>query len=233
MIGGRLAKVRTAVAEASLGHDLELMGIGIACTALVGVDGAGLILINDDNRIREVVYVSDEIIERLEDLQFVLGEGPCIDAYATGTPILVPDLARTTTDRWVGFVAEAIDAGVTAVFALPLQVGAIRIGSLNLYRATAGMLSEEELADALVLADVATEVVLNFQGEIPADSLIGQMAEDGPYGARIHQATGMVSAQINASVTSSMARLRAHAFATGRPLSVVATDVVEGRLRFD
>lgn len=233
MLSERVAKVRTAVAQASLGPDLELMGIGVACIALVGVDGSGLVLMDDDNQIRDVVHVSDAIIQRLEDLQFTLGEGPCIDAHVTGRPVLEPDLAHTRTSRWVAFVGDAIQAGVAAVFALPLQVGAIRIGSLNLYRAQPGMLSDEELADAFVLADLATEIVLDLEGQVPPGSLITPLTEGGPYGARVHQATGMVSGQANVNVKTALARLRAQAFATSRPLFEIATDVVEGRLRLD
>jgi hypothetical protein len=188
---------------------------------------------DDNGEIREVVSVSDETIERIEDVQFTQGEGPCIDAYARGSPVLEPDLVHTSTTRWVHFVADALDAGVGAVFCLPLQVGAIRIGSLNLYRARAGPLTDEELADALVLADMATEIVLDIHSQVPPGSLIGQIAEDGPYGARVHQATGMVSGQADIGVKTALARLRAHAFASDLSLSTVAADVVEGRLRFD
>lgn len=231
--GDRLARVHTAVAEASQGPGLDLAGIGRACAALVGVDGSGLVLMDDNDQVREVVYVSDEIIERIEDLQFTLGEGPCIDAYVIGKPVLEPDLVQTQTTRWVTFAGDAIDAGVAAVFALPLQLGAIRIGSLNLYRARAGMLSDEELADALVLADLGAEIVLDLQGGVPPGSLVGQMAETGPYGARVHQATGMVASQANVGAQAALARLRAYAYADARPLSQVAADVVGGRLRFD
>lgn len=233
MMSERPARVRAAVAEASSGPYLDLKGIGVACVALVGVDGSGLVLMDDDNQIREVVYVSDGVIERLEDQQFILGEGPCIDAHVEGGPVLEPDLARTRTRRWMTFVGDAIDGGVAAVFAFPLRVGAIRIGSLNLYRSSPGMLSDEELAVALVLADLATEIVLDLQGQVPPGSLFKQIAEGAPYGARVHQATGMVSVQVDVDVKTALARLRAYAFATARPLSEVATDMVEGRLRLD
>jgi hypothetical protein len=233
MTSDRLARVRNAVAEASQGPDLDLTGVGLACVALVGVDGSGVILMDNRGEIREVVSVSDKTIERIEDVQFTQGEGPCIDAFTRGSPVLEPDLVHTSTTRWVNFVADALAAGVGAVFCLPLQVGAIRIGSLNLYRARTGSLSDDELADALVLADVATEIVLDIRSQVPPGSLIGQMAEAGPYGARVHQATGMVSGQANIGVKAALSRLRAHAFATDLSLATVAADVVDGRLRFD
>lgn len=83
------------------------------------------------------------------------------------------------------------------------------------------------------MADLATEIVLDLHGKVPPGSLINPMIEGGPYGARVHQATGMVSGQVNVNVKTALARLRARSFATSRPLSEVASDVVEGRLRLD
>jgi GAF domain len=101
----------------------------------------------------------------MEELQFTVGEGPCVDSSRTGRPVLAPDLAHTGSGRWPGFSAGALDAGIRAVFALPLQVGAGRVGVLDLYRDRAGALSPEELADALTFADAATTILLHLQGQ--------------------------------------------------------------------
>ena len=64
----------------------------------------------------------------MEDLQFTFGEGPCVECSRTGRPVLQPDLARTGPDRWPGFSAGALEAGIRAIFAWPLRVGGIRLG---------------------------------------------------------------------------------------------------------
>lgn len=225
-----LARIRTAAAEASHGDEPDLAGVNAACVNLVRVGGAGLTLMHDE-QIRDVVYVSDRHIEQIEDLQFVLGEGPSIEAHMTGRPVFEPDLDQAT--RWAEFVRGARDSGVRAVFALPLNIGAARIGSMTLYRTSPGMLSDEQLANAFVLAGIATDIVLDLQAHVPAGYLHEQLADAYPYGPRVHQATGRVAAQLNTTVQEALVRLRSHAFATSRSLSDVTADVVAGRLRFD
>jgi GAF domain-containing protein len=96
-----------------------------------------------------------------------LGQGPCIEAYEEGRPVLEPNLTRPARPRWLGFTGPALDAGVRAVFGFPLRVGAVRLGALNLYRDRSGPLSDEQHADALVLADVAAELILMLQAHAP------------------------------------------------------------------
>src|SRR5437899_2665166 len=99
------------------------------CAAAVVVTGAGVMLMSGDLP-RGSVCSSDEISALIEDLQYTLGEGPCIDAYHQDRPVLEPDLAEPGVARWVAFTAPAVAAGARAVFGFPMQVGAIRLGAL-------------------------------------------------------------------------------------------------------
>jgi hypothetical protein len=146
---------------------------------------------------------------------------------------LEPDLADPSLVRWPAFAQEGVEAGVRAVFAFPLQIGAIGIGVLVLYRDRPGGLSEEEIARGLVLADVATQVILVLQAGAAADKLHELLANEPPHWAEVHQATGIVAVQLGSGLAEAFVRLRAHAFAEGRPLRLVARDVVGGRLRLD
>ena len=76
-----------------------------------------------------------------------------------GSPMLIPDLEQVT-DRWPGFVPAAVAAGARALFAFPLQAGTIRVGVLSLYRVQPGPLTPQRLADALVFADIAPQLLL-------------------------------------------------------------------------
>ncbi len=96
----------------------------------------------------------------IQELQFDLGEGPGLDAYAAGQPVLVPDLPASLA-RWPGFAAAAIERGIAAVFVFPLQLGAVRFGVLTGVRAAAGPLGERELSAGLIFAEVATELLLD------------------------------------------------------------------------
>jgi len=202
------------------------------CAEVTGATGAGIMLMSGDVP-RGSVCTTNDVSALIETLQYELGEGPCVDAHNLDRPVLEPDLANPETPRWIAFSAPAVEAGVRAIFGFPLQVGAVRLGALNLYRDSPGPLRDEQHADALVMADVAAQAVLLLQ----ADALPGQVAAELETGSDfqyvVHQAAGMVAAQLEISVGQALIRLRAHAFGNDRPLAEVARDVVARRLRFD
>jgi GAF domain-containing protein len=126
----------------------------------------------------------------------------------------------------------ATTAGVEAMFAFPLRVGAISVGVLDLYRDQPGELSTEELAGALMAADAAALALLHLDVE-GADAFADDHDSRASYQLQVHQATGMVTAQTGVTVDQAFLMLRARAFADGRPLAELATDVVARRVRFD
>ncbi len=166
-------------------------------------------------------------------LQMELGEGPCLDAHARGVPVLLPDLSAENANRWPAFAAAALAVGVHAEFSLPLIVGSGGIGTLDLCRDRPGMLSDEHLADALVAADIARDAVLYQQNVPTGPGLAELLAAAGSDRIVIHQATGMIAAQLDDTIANAVARLRAAAFASGRSMDDIAQDVVERRVRFD
>ena len=166
-------------------------------------------------------------------LQMELGEGPCLQARASGTPVFLPDLAAADANRWPAFAVAALAAGVSAEFSLPLTAGPGGIGTLDLCRDRPGMLSEEHLADALATADIARDAVLYQPYAAGGPGLAELLATAGTDRIVIYQATGMIAAQLNDTTSNALARLRAAAFASGRPMYDIAQDVVERRMRFD
>jgi hypothetical protein len=183
-----------------------------------------------------LMCVTDEVGEQLAELQMMLGEGPCLNAMTSGAPVLISDLDEDAARRWPGFTPQACQAGAAAVFALPLQIGAIRVGSLGLYRGKPGPLGTVSLGDALILADAATVVLLESQHPDGAAAAAGAGPAGQPpdlarHRAEIDQATGMVSAQLDVAIGEAFVRLRAYAYAQERRLSEVARDIVARRLR--
>jgi hypothetical protein len=187
-----------------------------------------------DRARRELVHATGARAAKLEELQFTVGEGPCVDAFTSGTPVLVPDLGIAGWQaRWPGFAVAGVEAGACALFAFPLVLGAIRVGVLGLYRETPGSLSPESLADVLVCADVALQLVLNFRAGLDGGGA-GWAADGWSDGhARVYQATGMISAQRGVGLEEALALLRSYAFAHDRALGEVAAAVVARRLRLD
>ncbi len=117
--------------------------------------------------------------------------------------------------RWAG-----VQAGVRAVFAFALRLGTIRIGVLVLYRDRPGALDPEELARGLVLADVASQVILVLQAGAPEGRVHEVLAHEPAHWAEVHQATGMIAAQLTVSMDEAFVRLRAYAFGDSRTLRV-------------
>jgi hypothetical protein len=201
-----------------------------AAVVLLSLSGAGLSLMAD-GELRGTAGVSEPGIEAMQELQLTLGEGPCVDAWRDLEPVLEADLADPAQPRWPAFAEAGVQAGVRAVFAFPLQLGAASLGVLALYRNQPAPLSDEELALGLVLAEVATQTILGLQAGAPAEQLHVLLAEEPAHWAEIHQATGMISAQLEVSLDEAFVRLRSFAFANDHPLREVAEDVVARRLR--
>ena len=232
MAAERMSRVWAWIAAAHEGDGpVSLSALCRAATGQLGVDGASVTAVVGP-AVREPLSATDDLSARLEELLLTTGDGPGSEDLRFGSPMLIPDLAPTT-GRWPGFAPAAMAAGARALFAFPLQAGAIRAGVLSLYRAQPGPLTPQQLADALVFADIALELLLDSAAGIsgsagysPVDGLSDRRAE-------VYQATGMISVQLGVSLEEAFVRLRAHAFAVGAPLDDVAGDVVKRLLRFD
>jgi hypothetical protein len=202
------------------------------CAEVTCMTGAGIMLMSGDVP-HGSLCTTNEVSALIEQLQYALGEGPCVDAYQQDRPVLEPDLADPTTPRWIAFSGPAIEAGVRAIFGFPLQVGVVRLGALNLYCDRPGPLTGEQHADALVMADIAAQAVLTMQADAPPGKLAAALEAGADFQYVVHQASGMVAAQLEVSVGQALIRLKAYAFGHERPLNEVATDVVGRSLRFD
>ncbi len=232
MYSSRVVEILSIVAHGS-GEQVTLpASLSAACLSALPVSGVGVALMTADGPSGVVLAATDERARQLEELQFALGEGPCVEASGSGRPVLQPDLAVAGPVRWPRFGAAVRDAGVQAVFAFPLRVGAVRVGVLDCYRDTPGSLSAPDLVEALAFADAATAVVLHLQSHdehaARSDTLIAPIDSR----AEVHQATGMISIQLGITLTEALLRLRAHAYAADRTVSTIAADVVSRRLSF-
>ena len=194
--------------------------------------GAGVMLMSGDVP-RGSLCASNEVSQLIEELQYTLGEGPCVDAYEQDRVVAEPDLADPVTRRWIAFAPPALDAGVRAVFGFPLRVGTVRLGAIDLYRDRSGPLSDDQHADALVMADVTARWVLEAQAGASPGAVARELEVGSDFHFAVHNAAGMVSVQAGISVTEALIRLRAFAFSQDRLLADVAQDVIDRRLRLE
>lgn len=190
--------------------------------------GASVALVGNRRDSRVTVGSSGPVALLLEQLEYGLGVGPCFDAVATGAPVVVGDVRFPEPDRWPQFAAELGPHPVRSVWAFPLLAGNGTVGVVEGHRDTPGLPAgsvRRRFGRAVAL--VADGITRGLDGYVPADYVEGA----SPLGwAQIHQATGMVSADLGIGDDAALARLRALAFSTDRLLGEVSRDVVEHRI---
>jgi GAF domain-containing protein len=173
-----------------------------------------------------------------DELQFTLGEGPCLDSVSFRTPVLVADLADPDEARWPIYGPALLSHQIRGVFAMPVLVAGEHVGALDLFRAEPGRLEEEHFAGAIVAAELAGVPLLDVMN----DDLLAAVNDPESNAwtelralsrAEVSQATGMLVAQLGVEPAEALVRLRAHAYATGRSSTDVARDILDRRLRLE
>lgn len=225
----RLARLASVLADAT-GASVLVQILGVA-TEVLAVTGASIAIIGQGEHLGAVA-VTDPATAAIDDLQFSLGEGPCLDADAEQRPVLEGDL-RDAFTGWPAFAPAAVGLGTHAAFAIPLAMGAARVGVMSLYRDSAGDLSSVDLADVSAIARMATNVMIDLQANLAPGHLPPSLTEVGELRRHVHQATGMIAAQLNSDVATALSHLRAFAWSTDRTIDEVSTEVVRRELRFD
>lgn len=203
-------------------------GMCAACAVLLGASGAAIVVVSEGGH-RGMLCSSNAAAEALEDLQVTLGEGPGIDAHRLGLPVADADLAASSPSRWVAFCAPAVEAGAAAVFAFPLRLGAIRLGTLTFNNDLAGRLSYDQYEQASFMVEIVTQAVLSMQAMAPLGTVASALEALVDDGAERHQAAGMLAVRLGVSVDEALVRLRALAYRDGQPLAEFARSVIAGR----
>ncbi|MFJ8826528.1 ANTAR domain-containing protein [Streptomyces sp. NPDC102467] len=203
----------------------------VASAQALGLGGMAISL--GQGQGQELVWFSDETSVRLEDLQFVLGQGPSqLFQSETGTRE-VPDLGQLLARQWPQFAIEAEALGIAALFVWPVHIGAAQVGTMTGYRRTAGPLTAEQSAQGRLVADALAQQLLNRwpdRGDPGKSS--GGAGTVGLHRAEVHQATGVISERLGVSLVEALDRLRAQAYASGRSLSDTAHTVIERELPY-
>jgi hypothetical protein len=208
-----------------------------ACVSLFDIDAAAISLVFDGSN-SGTLGSSGAPARTYDELQFTLGEGPCLDSVASRTPVLVADLADPDEGRWPIYGPALLSYQIRGVFAMPVLVAGEYIGALDFFRAQPGNLEAEYFAGAIVAAELASVPMLDL---LDAD-LQSAVNDPGSYAwtelhdlsrAEVSQATGMLVAQLGVEPAEALVRLRAHAYATGRSSTDVAREILDRRLRLD
>ncbi len=219
----------TLVADFDVVELLTLLTDG--CVDVLDVAAAGLMLAAPEGDLR-VMASSSEAMRLLELFELQSQEGPCLDCYRTGEPVVNQDLA-SADDRWPRFTAEALAAGFGSVHALPMRLRGAVIGALNLFHLDPGTMRPADVAAAQAMADVATIAVLQHRAALEAQMINEQLSHALNSRVVIEQAKGMLSERLGIDMDEAFGELRKHARSHNLRLVAVAQDVLDGRLSGD
>jgi GAF domain-containing protein len=198
------------------------------CVDVLDVDAAGLMLAAPEGDLR-VMASSSEAMRVLELIELQSQEGPCLDCYRTGQPVVNQDLA-TVNGRWPRFAPEALAAGFQSVHALPMRLRGAVIGALNLFHSEAGAMRPADIDAAQALADVATIAILQHRAALEAQVLNEQLNNALNSRIVIEQAKGMVAERAGLNMEQAFATLRNHARNHNLRLVDVAHDIIDSTL---
>lgn len=193
---------------------------------VLDVTAAGVMLVAPSGLL-QVVASSSDAMRVLELYELQADEGPCVDCYRDGEPVVNLDLAATTTS-WPRFASMAVAAGFRSVHALPLRLRGRTIGALNMFGAHPGVLDDDDAAAAQALADIATIAIIQHQVTLDSQNLNLQLSEALNSRIVIEQAKGKVSQAAGLDMDQAFKRLRAHARNHNLHLSQLAADVADG-----
>ena len=206
-------------------YDLEaaLSELTESVTAVLGLCGSGVTMA-EEGRLRFVTAVTQASgdLERIQEEQQA---GPCRDAYETGDVIRVTDV-RQESARWPEFSATAARVGVAGVAGFPMRLADQIIGALNLYSPQPREWSDEDIAMAGVLADVATSYVVNASKLRQQEQLTEQLQEALESRVVIEQAKGITAYKHAVTIEQAYHLMRRHARSNNASLRLVAEAIV-------
>ena len=208
-----------------------------ACVELFGVDAAAISLVFDGANVGTLGH-SGGPARAYDELQFTIGEGPCLDSVSNRRPVLAVDLADRREVRWPLYGPAMLDMSIRGVFAMPIVVAGEYIGALDLFRSDPGHLSDEELAGAMLAGEMAALPMLDLMHGNLVDAVTDPNTDawaelNALTRVEVSQATGMLVAQLGVEPAEALIRLRAHAYSTNRSATEVARDILDRRMRFE
>jgi len=198
------------------------------CVEVLDVAAAGLMLVTPDGELR-VMASSSDAMRVLELFELQNHEGPCLDCYRSGEPVINEDLGGSDT-RWPRFASEALTAGFHSVHALPMRLRGSVIGALNLFHTEPGEMQRSDVEAAQALADVATIAILQHRASLEAQVVNEQLNNALKSRIVIEQAKGMIAERESVTMEAAFARLRGHARNHNQRLSDLAGSIIDGTL---
>lgn len=207
--------------------DDVLQQLGADITRVLGVAGAGVMLDDDDGRLR-FVSTSDEVLHELEALQIDLDDGPCLLAYRSGKVVICDDVQ--TDPRFPRFGPRALETGMAAVYSFPMLLEQQVIGALNLYASEPAAFTAEQIELGGTFATVATCYLVNARDVEQKDLLNSQLQHALTARVLIEQAKGFVVARLGVEPAGAFELLRGYARRHQLAVRAVAHRLLHGEM---
>lgn len=198
---------------------------------LLAADAAGLMLANQQGHL-EVVAASSEEARVLELFELQESQGPCMDCFITGEPLVNIDVTEMN-DRWPLFAAAASVAGYRSAHALPLRLRGSVLGAMNLFTVDNTPLGDDDISLGQGMADIATIGLLQQRRALEQDLLTEQLQTALNTRILIEQAKGMLSELADVSLGEAFLLMRLTARRTEQPLTLIAHRILEGTIGVD
>lgn len=197
------------------------------CVEVIGASAAGIMLVLPDGELG-VMASSSESMRVLELFELQCQEGPCLDCYRTGEPIINEDVRPA--QRWPRFSAECVRAGFQSVHAVPMRLRGTTIGALNLFQNDHSELTADDIAAAQALADVATIAIIQHRAVKSSEAVIEELQHALNSRVKIEQAKGVLATRAKMDVDSAFQLMRTYARNHSVLLVSVADQVIRGEL---
>ncbi len=198
------------------------------CVEVIGVTAAGVMLVAPAGDLR-LAASSNEEMRVVELFEIQADEGPCLDSYRTGEPVVNVDLAAVD-GRWPHFAPVAIEAGFRSVHALPMRLRRTVLGAINLFNATTGSMTDADLLAANALADMATIAIVQHRAAIGAQVLNENLQQALNDRLTIEQAKGVLAERSGLDIEQAFSTMRNHARNHNLKLVDVARHIIDGTL---
>lgn len=232
-----MAERERAVAETfvdladTLAHDYEvsefLEMLLRRCTDVLEVTTGGVMLESATGHLQIAAALTADM-EALEQAEIDNEDGPCHQAYRTGTPVTADDLDHSdAAEQWPTVVERMRDLGLKAVYAFPIRLRDDCIGALNLYRDTPGAFDDEDIRLGQAFADAAAIGILQERKVASVQERAAQLQHALDSRLVIEQAKGIISAQRQISLDAAFHALRHHARSNQRKIHDVARAVID------
>lgn len=202
-----------------------------ACVELFGVTGSGIMLA-DEQSISRYVAASDGPGRVLEMMESETGQGPCTEAFVLGHPIAVADLL--TEKRWPELAAAMAPHNVHAVLGVPVRLGGITVGTLDVYRDHPAEWDDSERSALDRFGNIVGIILSSALSAQEAAELAGQLQYALDYRVVIERGVGYLMARDNIDAVMAFNRLRRAARSSQTKIGDVATQLLDsGRLPTD